>query len=188
MDTQSVQILPGHSLYCYSGDSWRRFQFSGSRKWELLNVTPRCVRRVSFLTIGSVSAWLLLVMSNNSSHREQKQPSLLPFPPLWFLEHLSHTLLACISNLHYLSSSIDLPALWEGIDFPLGREDVSPCTDWIDNAELNIALRQEAGEEDIFRNVYGATTRTLPQLHGQLEERGVGGGTKHCRILHLVGL
>lgn len=58
---------------------------------------------------------------------------------------------------------------------------MSPCTDWIDNAGLNIALRQEAGEEDIFRSVYSAMTRTLPPLNDQVEVRkgwlvGEGGG------------
>lgn len=38
-----------------------------------------------------------------------------------------------------------LPALCEGIDSPQGREDVSPCMDQIDNAGLNLALRQESG-------------------------------------------
>lgn len=80
---------------------------------------------------------------------------------------------------------------------------MSPCTDWIDNAGLNIALRQEAGEEDIFRSVYSAMTRTLPQLNDQVEVKkgkwllvgGRGGGedTKLCkslvgRLLHLAGL
>lgn len=55
---------------------------------------------------------------------------------------------------------------------------MSPCADWIDNARLKIALRQEAGEEDIFRSVYCATTRTLRQLGG--------GGGAHCTLLHLV--
>ena len=48
---------------------------------------------------------------------------------------------------------------------------MSPCRDWIDNAGLNIALRQEAGEEDIFRSVYSAMTRTIPQLNDQMEVR-----------------
>lgn len=48
---------------------------------------------------------------------------------------------------------------------------MSPCTDWIDNAGLNIALRQEGGEEDIFRSVYSAMTRTLPQLNDRMEVR-----------------
>lgn len=52
---------------------------------------------------------------------------------------------------------------------------MSPCADWIDNARLKIALRQEAGEEDIFRSVYCATTRTLRQLGG--------GGTLHIAAL-----
>lgn len=76
---------------------------------------------------------------------------------------------------------------------------MSPCTDWIDNAGLNIALRQEAGEEDIFRSVYSAMTRTLPQLNDQVEVRkgwllGEGGeDTKLCnslieRLLHFAGL
>ena len=70
---------------------------------------------------------------------------------------------------------------------------MSPCTDWIDNAGLNIALRQEGGEEDIFRSVYSAATRTLPQLNDQMEVRKGWGGTKRSdslieRLLHLVGL
>lgn len=48
---------------------------------------------------------------------------------------------------------------------------MSPCTDWIDNGGLNIALRQAGGEEDIFRSVYSAATRTLPQLNDQMEVR-----------------
>lgn len=50
---------------------------------------------------------------------------------------------------------------------------MSPCTDWIDNVGLNIALRQEGGEEDIFRSVYSATW-TLPHLNDQMEVKGRG--------------
>lgn len=49
---------------------------------------------------------------------------------------------------------------------------MSPCTDWIDNVGLNIALRQGGGEEAIFRSVYSATTWTLPQLNDQMEVGG----------------
>lgn len=46
---------------------------------------------------------------------------------------------------------------------------MSPCADWIDNAGLNIALRQEEGEEAIFGSVYSAATWALPQLNDQIE-------------------
>lgn len=116
------------------------------------------------------------MMSNNCSHGDQTQPSLLLFPFLWLLEHFkafaeAQTSVLRISNFLSLSPSIHLPALWEGIDSPLGREDVSPCMDWIDNVWLNIALRQEVGGESIFRSVYSAVTRTLPQLNDQMEVR-----------------
>lgn len=58
---------------------------------------------------------------------------------------------------------------------------MSPCTDWIDNAGLNIALRQEGGKEAIFRSVYNAATWTLPQLNDQMEVRA--GDSKHCDSL-----
>lgn len=112
--------------------------------------------------------------SNNGSHGEQTQPSLLLFPFLCFLEYFkafaaARTSVLCISKFLSLSPSIHLPALWEGIDSPLGRDDVSPCTDWIDNVWLNIALRQEVGEDSIFRSV--SVTRTLPPLNDQMEVR-----------------
>lgn len=59
--------------------------------------------------------------------------------------------------LNFLALS-PLKHLLGGIDSPQGREDVSPCTDWIDNAGLNIALWHGGGEEAIFRSVYSATT------------------------------
>lgn len=92
------------------------------------------------------------------------------------------------STFSPLSPSKHLPALGEGIDSPPppGREDVSPRADWIDNSGLNIALRQEGGGEDIFRSVYGATTRTLPQLNDQTEERkGSWSGTLNTATLSL---
>lgn len=49
---------------------------------------------------------------------------------------------------------------------------MSPCMDWIDNAVLNIALRQAAGEEGIFRRVYGAVIRTLRSLNAQTGREG----------------
>lgn len=46
---------------------------------------------------------------------------------------------------------------------------MSPCADWIDNAGLNIALRQGEGGEAIFGSVYSAVTWALPQLNDQTE-------------------
>lgn len=40
-----------------------------------------------------------------------------------------------------------------GIDSPRGRENVSPSTDWIDNAGLNIALRQ-GGRRMLFLGMF----------------------------------
>lgn len=62
---------------------------------------------------------------------------------------------------------------------------MSPSTDWIDNGQLNIALRQERGGEDIFRSIYSAETRTLLQLNGQVEVRRDGGGAHQTlRLSH----
>lgn len=149
---------------------------------------------VSSLTIGSISlpdcSWW---WSNSVSHGEQKQPSLLMFPPLCCLEYLDAltealTAVVCIfnflSSLSFKASSSSRRGHW--FPPPPGREDVSPRADWIDNSGLNIALRQEGGGEDIFRSVYGATTRTLPQLNDQTEERkGSWSGTLNTATLSL---
>lgn len=63
--------------------------------------------------------------------------------------------LVCVVNFLSAAPWEHLPALCEGIDSPQGREDVSPCMDQIDNAGLNLALRQESGEQAIFSRVYG---------------------------------
>jgi len=70
---------------------------------------------------------------------------------------------------------------------------VSHCADWIDNTELNIALRQGAGAGDIFRTVYSAPTWTLLQLNDQVDGRKKRVGSTHNatlieRLLHLLGL
>ena len=141
-----------------------------------------------------LSAWLLLLMSNNISRGGAKIAILFSVflsPPSASRRISVHAprsgpqmyasrTFPRPSPLRYI-----FPALSEkGIDSPPGSEDVSPCMDWIDNARLNIALRQEAGAEDIFRSVYSAMTWTLPQLNDQMEERkGWRGGTIHCGSL-----
>lgn len=87
-------------------------------------------------------------MNNNSSNREQKPAAAVA--PLGFPERVC----VCSRVCRQLSLRKHLPALCEGIDSPQGREDVSPCMDQIDNAGLNLALRQESGKQAIFSRVY----------------------------------
>lgn len=120
-------------------------------------------------------------MSNNSSHGEHCFVSSLLFPKVSQHIHrainLSHIYASptfSLPLLQYVVSEPSLRAHW----FSSGEgRCVTPCTDRIDNAGLNIALRQ-----DIFRSVYSAVTRTLPQLNDQTED-GNRWGCQHCNSL-----
>lgn len=81
-------------------------------------------------------------MNNNSSNGEQKTAS-AGFPECVCF-------LVCVVNFSSVAPLEHLPALCEGPDSPQGREDVSPRMDQIDNAGLNLALRQDSGEQAIF--------------------------------------
>lgn len=115
-------------------------------------------------------------MSNNSSHGEHCFVSSLLFPKVSQHIHrainLSHIYASptfSLPLLQYVVSERSLRAHW----FSSGEgRCVKPCTDRIDNAGLNIALRQ-----DIFRSVYSAVTRTLPQL-----KTGTGGGASTATL------
>lgn len=107
------------------------------------------------------------MMSKICSHRGQNQPSLAVSSPEYLKAfHRASELSAVQLALSFDTSSSSLRGHWFP---PLGREDVSPGMDWIDNIGLNIGLRQEVGEEDIFRSVYSVVTRALPQLNDQME-------------------
>lgn len=78
---------------------------------------------------------------------------------------------ACVSPrvVNFLSAAPwSIFLLCEGIDSPRGRGDVSACMDQIDNAGLNLALRQESGSQAIFSCVY---SWALPELNHQLKVR-----------------
>lgn len=169
---------------------------------------PLCVQSVITDYWLYLSAWLLPVMSKPRKQWGAKAViSFAAFPVLSQLSGGPKVHSRGYKTQRCTSPTPPLPALsfntsslrdpWEGIDSPPGKgRCVSPSVDWIDNAELNIALRQGARDQDIFRSVYGATTWTLLQLNDQTERRRRrktcrSGGHQPCfieRLLHLVGL
>lgn len=161
------RLLQSTHLWVIPIQCWQEVKTSQS------DPSLNAAERRSWLVAPS-SVWLL---QKQQKKRDQKQPFLLPSTPLGFLKisqcidtlrHAARMRLQLSVHLLFDASSISVRGHW----FSSGREDVSPCMDWIDNAVLNIALRQAAGEEGIFRRVYGAVIRTLRSLNAQTGREG----------------